>query len=247
MTYLNETSLIKVVTKQQNEKIGHFSIEPLLPGFGHTIGNSLRRVLLSSLYGSAIVSVRINDATHEFSTVTGVREDLIEIILNLKTIRIKNDSQEPVLITLDSKGPGKVTAADFKTPAGVEIISQDIYIAEVLKGGKISIEANVERGKGYLPTEKQDKNSLAVGMVAIDAIFTPVKKINYHVTNTRVGQSTDFDKIIFDVETDGTINAVDAFYNATRILIEQFSAINEQLPAKPTTPTKKSKPQKTTF
>lgn len=247
MNYLNETSLIKVVTEEQNEKIGRFSIEPLLPGFGHTIGNSLRRILLSSLYGSAIVSVRINDATHEFSTVAGVREDLIEIILNLKTIRIKNDNQEPISIILDFKGPGKVTAADFKTPAGVEIISKDVYIAEVLKGGKISIEANVERGKGYLPTEKQNKNNLAVGMVAIDAIFTPVKKINYHVTNTRVGQSTDFDKIIFDVETDGTINAVDAFNNATQILIEQFNAINEQLPIKSTTPAKKSKPNKATI
>ena len=229
MTYLTETSLIKINVDVENEKIGHFTIEPLLPGYGHTIGNSLRRVLLSSLYGSAISSVRINDATHEFNTIDGVKEDLIEIILNLKTIRIKSDNEEPFTITLDAKGPGKIFATDFKTPAGVEIINKDVYIAEISKKGKISIECNVWRGKGYLPTEKQNKENLPIGMIAIDAIFTPVKKINYHVTNTRVGQSTDFDKILFDIETDGTINAIDAFNSATTILIEHFNAISGQL------------------
>ena len=244
MTYLNETSLIKVTPEVENDNIGHFSIEPLPPGYGHTIGNSLRRVLLSSLYGSAITCVRINDATHEFSTVDGVKEDLIEIILNLKTIRIKSDNQDPIIITLDAKGPVKVKASDFKTPAGVEIITKDIYVAEVLKGGKISIEANIERGKGYLPTEKQNKDNLPVGMIAIDAIFTPVKKINYHVTNTRVGQSTEFDKIILDIETDGTINVVDAFNDASKILIEYFSIINEQLLPRKIAPIKKSNTRK---
>lgn len=246
MTYLPETTLLNIGTDIENERIGRFSLEPLLPGYGHTIGNSLRRVLLSSLYGSAITSVRINDATHEFSALDGVKEDLIELILNLKTVRIKNDNEEPVTITLDVKGPGKIMAGDFKVPSGVEIVNKDTYIAEVLKSGKISLEANIERGTGYLPTEKQNKDNLPIGMIAIDAIFTPVKKINYQVANTRVGQSTDFDKLIIDVETDGTIDVVNAFNTAIKILIEHFNIMNEQLAGNEIVSEDKPKKKKTT-
>lgn len=229
MTYLEESDLLKVEASHNSEKSTSFTIGPLLPGYGHTLGNALRRVLLSSLKGAAITAVRINDASHEFSVIKGIKEDLIEIILNLKSVRIHYSGDDPITINLNIKGEKKVTAADFNTPAGVEIANPEQEIAHVEKGSSIEIEAIVETGRGYIPTEKQNRDNLAVGMIAIDAIYTPIKKISYQVNNTRVGQATDFDKIILDIETDGSIDPSESLQAASSILIDHFSNIKNQI------------------
>lgn len=229
MSYLPETELVKVTASYTSPMSASFEIEPLLPGYGHTLGNALRRVLLSSLQGTAITSIRVNDTNHEFTSADGVKEDVIEIILNLKSVRILYTGSEPVTISLDVKGEKSVTAADFKVPAGVEIINTDQVIAHVDKGKSLQIEAIVETGKGYVPTEKRDRSTLPIGMIVIDAIFTPIKKINYVVTNTRVGQATDFDKIVLDIETNGSIDPATAFKTATEILSDHVRNIHDQI------------------
>jgi len=232
MSYLPETELVKVTATHTSPTSASFEIEPLLPGYGHTLGNALRRVLLSSLQGTAITSIRVNDTNHEFTSADGVKEDVIEIILNIKSVRILYSGSEPVTISLDVKGDKSVTAADFKVPAGVEIINKDQVIAHVDKGNSLQIEAIVETGRGYVPTEKRDRSTLPIGMIAIDSIFTPIKKINYTVTNTRVGQATDFDKIILEIETDGSIDPSTAFKTASEILSDHIAHIHDQIEIK---------------
>jgi DNA-directed RNA polymerase subunit alpha len=229
MAYLPEMDLVTLSQNIQSENEGQFIIEPLLPGFGMTLGNTLRRVLLSSLKGAAITAVKLNDATHEFTTIDGATEDIVAIILNLKGVRLNYEGTEPVTITLSVKGPQVVKAGDFKAPAGVEIINKDHIVAHIDKGATLTIEALVENGKGYLPTEQRKDHVLPVGMISIDAIFSPIKKIHHEVTNTRVGQATDFDTLTLDITTDGSLSASAALKQSINILTEYFTLIGSSI------------------
>lgn len=203
-----------------------FAIEPLHPGYGMTLGNSMRRVLLSSLAGAAVTAVKIEGASHEFTTLKGVSEDMIEVILNLKQLRLRFVGDEPVHLSLVKTGTGAVTAGDIKTPNGVEVVNKDLVIAH-LDGAKakVEMEIRVEQGRGYVPVESRPGEKLPVGMIAIDAIYTPIKRVRYSVENTRVGQMTNLDKLVLEVETDGTITAKDAVTQAAEILVGHFQVI----------------------
>lgn len=203
---------------------GVFEIEPLAPGYGYTIGNSLRRVLLSSLSGSAITSVKIDGVTHEFATVPHIKEDVLEMVLNIKDIKVKNLSDEPQVIKLSTKIAGEVTAAQIEKNAQVEIINPEQKIATLDKGGQLNIEMVVENGRGFYPTEDREKSS-EFGVIAVDAVFTPVKAVNYHVENTRVGQMTNFNKLVVEIITDGAKDPKDALYESIDGLIDYFSAL----------------------
>ena len=182
-----------------------FVIEPLEPGFGYTLGNSLRRTLLSSIPGAAVTSIRIDGVLHEFTTVPGVKEDVTDIILNLKELVLRSESDEPVTVYLKAKGPGAVTAADIAPPAGVEILNPDLHIATLGKGGSLEMELTVERGVGYRMADKNKKPRDPIGVIPVDSIFSPVRRVSYSVENTRVEQMTDRDRLILDVETDGSV------------------------------------------
>ena len=203
-----------------------FVIEPLFPGYGMTIGNSLRRVLYSSLSGSAITSVMIEGVSHEFTTIDHIREDVVEILLNLKNIRFMNTAEEPITLTIDVTGAKEVKAKDFDKDSRVEVINGDSHIATIAdKNGKLHLEVRVEQGMGYLPVEERKKERLPIGHIAIDAIFTPIVKISYEVENTRVGGRTDFDKLSIDIITDGTITPRAALEDASNILVDHFLKI----------------------
>lgn len=202
---------------------GKFLAEPLERGFGITIGNALRRILLSSLQGAAIVSVRIDGVQHEFSSVQGVVEDVTDIILNLKGVQVRMTTHEPRTIGIDVKGPKKVTASDIQCDHHVEVINKDHHIAEVLDGGSLKMEMIVKMGKGYAPAEKNVDEDLPIGTIPIDAIFSPINRINFDVTNARVGQQTDFDRLILEVWTDGSLLPADAVAYAARILQDQLA------------------------
>ncbi len=226
MAYLlPETALVEVKEVERDGFYAKFDIEPLAPGYGVTLANSLRRVLLASLDGAAITSVRIDGATHEFSTVPGVEEDVVELILNLKSLRFKLNSDEPVTLTLDKKGPGAVTAADFKKHADVEIMNPELHIATLDKKGRLALEITCEKGRGYVTVEMRRAEKLPLGTIAVDSIFTPIKKVHYNVENTRVDQMTNFDKITLEITTDGTIDPYDALKQSSQILIDHFSII----------------------
>jgi DNA-directed RNA polymerase subunit alpha len=204
-----------------------FEIGPLYPGYGMTIGNALRRVLISSLEGAAVTFVRIKGVDHEFTTVNGVLEDVIDIILNLKKVRFKLHKDEPTLVTLTVKGANAVTAADIKADADVEVINKDQHIATITDAKTtLEMEITVEKGIGYVPVEQRHKEKLGVGKIAIDGIFTPIKNVNFIVENIRVGQRTDYNKVILDVETDGSVSPEEALREASHILIEHFSLIH---------------------
>lgn len=222
---LPETNLLQIKQAEGEENQATFILEPLSPGYGVTIGNSLRRVLLSSLSGAAISSVRIDGVTHEFSTIPGVKEDVVELILNLKGLRIKLNGDEPTTIILEAKKSGEITAKDFKTNPLVEIVDPDFHIATLDKNGKLFLEAYIERGRGYIPTEMKKEQKMPLGTVAIDSIFTPVKKVRYDVENTRVGRMTNFDKLTLEITTDGTISPVEAMEQSARVLVEHFGLI----------------------
>lgn len=221
---INTPNSPKIIS--QNGDSATFEISPLHPGYGVTIGNSLRRVLVSSLEGSAITSVRIKGVDHEFSPMKGVMEDVIDIILNLKKIRIRSHSNEPVIISLEAKGKGEVKASAIKSTSDVEIVNKDEHICTITDD-KVSVEMEltVEKGVGYVPVELRGKEKLSVGKIAIDGIFTPIKNVNFTVDNIRVGQRTDFNKVLIDVETDGTISPEDALKSACDILLEHFTII----------------------
>jgi DNA-directed RNA polymerase subunit alpha len=205
---------------------GVYEIEGLYPGYGHTLGNSLRRIILSSLPGAAITSLKIDGVAHEFSTIQGVKEDVITIILNLKKVRFKLSSDESQTVTLSIKGAKKVTAADFTCPGGVEVSNGDQYIAELTdKSSELKIECTIERGLGYLPREQHQKERVDVGTIAIDAIFTPVRRVNYDVENMRVENRTDFNRLKITIETDGTISPTEALEKALYIMIHQLKAV----------------------
>ena len=226
MTKLQELSLMQIKPEKVEGNSGTFVIEPLLPGFGLTIGNAMRRVLLSSLEGAAITSVRIDGVTHEFSTIDGVVQDVVDIILNLKQVRFKIESDEPQMIILEAKGKKKVTAGDFKCPTGVEIVNKDLFIAELSEKGKFMLEATVQRGRGYLPTELRKEENLPIGVIALDASFSPVSRVNFNTQNTRVGKMTNFDKLLLEIDTDGTITPQVAMEQAASILVDHFNNIS---------------------
>jgi DNA-directed RNA polymerase subunit alpha len=202
---------------------GKFVAEPLERGFGITVGNSIRRVLLSSLQGAAIASVKIDGVLHEFSTIPGVKEDMTEIILNLKEIRLKLHTEGPKTIRVKAEGPRELTAGDILTGDAVEVLNHEHHIATLSKDSKISMEMVVKTGRGYVPAERNKEESQPIGTIPIDAIFSPIKKVNYTVTNARVGQRTDYDKLILEVWTDGSLNPEEAVAYSAKILKDQLS------------------------
>ena len=211
---------IEIAEISSDKTYGSFIIEPLERGYGTTLGNSLRRILLSSLPGAAISSIRIDGVLHEFSTIEGIKEDVCEIILNLKNIAIKNnsDSDEPRTAYIQASGDGNVFASDIKVDSNLEILNPDLHIA-TLSGAnaKLDIELTITTGRGYISAEKNKKDDHAIGTIPIDSIYTPTKKVNFSVENTRVGQNTDFDRLIIDVETNGTISPDEALSYGARI------------------------------
>lgn len=216
----------KIISQENNKAV--FEISPLYTGYGVTLGNSLRRVLLSSMEGTAAVKVKIEGVPHEFTTVPGVLEDVVDIILNLKRTRFKLLGQEAAKVNLDVKGEKEVKAKDLKLPTGVEVVNPDQLIATLTdKKAELVMEIEVERGIGYVPVEQRQKEKLSVGEIAIDAIFNPVRRVGYRVENIRVGERTDFNKLIMDIETDGSIRPQEALKKAVEILIEQFKAVGE--------------------
>lgn len=206
-------------------KYGRFVVEPLERGFGNTLGNSLRRVLLSSLEGCAVTSIKINGVLHEFSTVPGVKEDVTEIALNIKSLVPKLLDTAPKVVEIAAEGPCKVTAADIKHDAEVEILNPELHIATLSDDAKLNIEITLDRGRGYVPGErnKQLVGNNVIGVLPIDSIYTPVLKVNYTVDNTRVGQITDYDKLTLDVWTNGVINAQEAVSLAAKVLTEHLN------------------------
>ena len=202
---------------------GKFYAEPFERGFGVTIANSLRRILLSSLQGAAITSVKAEGVLHEFSTIAGVSEDMTEIILNLKGVKLKLLSDNAKTITISKKGAGVVTAADIKHDAGVEILNPEHHIATVGKGGKLFMELTVRLGRGYVPAEKNKTDDLPVDAIVIDSLFNPIIKVNHNVSNARVGQKTDYDKVSIEILTDGSVKPDDALAYAAKILKEQMT------------------------
>lgn len=200
-----------------------FVMEPLYPGYGVTIGNSLKRVLLSSMPGAAVTAVKMKWVDHEFSTIPNVKEDVLQIILNLKSLRLKVHTDEPVRISLKVKGEKVVTAADIKGTDLVEVVNPDLYICTLdNKNADFDLEMIVQQGRGYVPVEMRENEKLEVGMIAVDAIFTPIKNVNYEIQNVRVGQITNFDKLVVTMETDGTITGQEALNIAAHILVDHF-------------------------
>jgi len=204
-----------------------FSIEPLEPGFGYTVGNSLRRTLLSSIPGAAISSVRIDGVLHEFSTIPKVEEDVTDIILNLKELVVRSELEEPTTVYLKAKGPAEVTAGDIAPPAGVEILNPELHIATLGKGASLEMEMTVERGVGYRMADKNKKPRDPIGVIPVDSIFSPVRKVSYQVENTRVEQMTDRDRLVLDVETDGSVTPREAVASAGGTLLELVNLFAE--------------------
>ncbi len=212
---------IKVIEKKDNKAF--FEIEGLYPGYGVTIGNSLRRVLFSSLEGAAVTQIKIKNAHHEFSTIDGVFEDVISIILNVKQLSFKMHSLEPQKLILKVKGEKKITGADIELPTQVELMNKDLHIATLTdKKAEFEMELQVERGLGYVLANQEKNEKLEVGQISVDAVFTPIKNVNFRVENMRIGKRTDFDRLFLEVETDGTITPEDALSEAASTLVDHF-------------------------
>ena len=212
---------IEIQTDSATAEYGKFVAEPLERGYGTTLGNALRRILLSSLQGAGITSVRIEGVQHEFSTIVGVVEDTTDIVLNLKEIRLRMHSPEPRTITLEAKGPKRVKASDIQADPMVEILNKDRHIAELSENATLRMEMTVRMGKGYVPAERNLEENAPIGTIPIDAIFSPVRKVNFTVTNARVGQQTDYDRLLLEVWTDGSVLPADAVAYAAKILKDQ--------------------------
>jgi len=227
-TSLMEFQVPKIVQEHVEENRGVFVIEPLDRGFGYTFGNSLRRVLLSSLEGSAVTSVKIEGVAHEFTTLPGVREDVTDIILNLKNLICRLHGEAPEIeVRLQKKGPGTVTAADIQAPAELEILNPDLEIAHLSERGKLELTLTIGRGRGYVPAELNRGPQHTIGVIPIDSIFSPVRRVAYDVEAARVGQRTDYDKLILDVTTDGSIGPREAIAQAAEILIRQLAIFTD--------------------
>jgi len=232
----------KIIEGKDNKAI--FEIDSCYPGYGITLGNAFRRVLLSSLSGAAITGVKIKGIQHEFSTIPHVMEDVVQIILNLKQVRFKLHSQKAFKISLKVKGEKKVQAKDIKTSSELEVINKDAHIATLTnKKAELDMEIEVEPGMGYSPTEERKKGKIEIGKIAIDAIFSPVRKVTYSIENMRVGERTDYDRIRFNIETDGTISPRKAFLKAAQILVDHytiFAQLGEKSRRKVGIPTQKA-------
>ncbi len=213
----------RIVT--ETERSGTYEIDGLYPGYGFTLGNSLRRIILSSLPGAAVTHVKIPGVSHEFSTIEGVKEDVVTMLLNIRKIRFSILTDDAQTITLSVKGPQTVTAADFKLPGQVEVLSPEQHIAEVTGKGVFELEVRAERGLGYVPKETHQKERVDVGTIALDAIFSPIRRVNYEVENMRVGDRTDFNRLRILIETDGTITPREALESSIETMIHQLKAI----------------------
>lgn len=220
----------KIKEDKIDESRSVFSIEPFYPGYGATVGNALRRVLLSSLSGAAISSIKLEGVAHEFSAIPHVKEDMIEIIMNLRNIVFKSQTNEPVVIEISEKGPKTVTAKDFKLKSGIEIINPDQHIATLDKSAIFNLEVTIEKGRGYIPTEDKDLEKNDIGRIAVDSVFSPVKHVNLKVEHTRVGQMTNYEKVELEVATNGSITPREALTEGGKILVEHFSYIAEGKP-----------------
>lgn len=221
---INNPRLASVKSNGKNSAI--FTIEPLYMGYGNTLGNSLRRVLLSSIEGAAIVAFRANGATHEFTTLPGVKEDVVEIMINIKNIAIKSFSDKPVELKLEKKGAGVVTAGDIKANSDIEIINKDALICTIDDPkGKIDFDLVVSTGRGYLTIEDSSISRKHSDMIALDAMFSPIRRVRFSTESTRVGQNTDYDKLIITVDTDGSLTPQEAFEEAAAILVNQYQAL----------------------
>ncbi len=216
---------VEAVDEEENNR-QKFTVSPLEPGFGHTIGNSLRRTLLSSIPGAAITQVRFDDALHEFDTIAGVKEDVTDIILNLKDVVLISHSDEPLTLRLDVRGPSEVTAGDIRTPADVEILNPEIHIASLNTKGRLAFDLTVERGRGYLAADAS-RGSGTIGIIPVDAIFSPVRRVAFSIEPTRVEQSTNFDRLVLDIETDGSITPRDALASAGATLRALVQLVEE--------------------
>ncbi len=214
---------LEVETATLTESYGKFTCEPLERGYGITLGNSLRRVLLSSLQGSAVTTVRIEGALHEFTTVPGVVEDVTDIILNVKTLLIRMDDATPRTLVIDKQGEGEVTAGDIQCPTGVSVLRPDQHIATISKDGRLRMEMSCAMGRGYFTADQNKQENMPIGVIPIDSLFSPIQKVNYRVTNARVGHRTDFDRLSLEVWTDGSVRPEDAVAFAAKILKEQLS------------------------
>lgn len=209
----------------ESARSGVYEIDGLYPGYGYTLGNSLRRIVLSSLPGAAVTTVKIPGVSHEFSTIEGVKEDVITTLLNIRKLRLKILTNEPQVLSLSVKGPKIVTAEDFKVPGQVEILNPEQHIAEITGKTTLELEVHAERGLGYIPKEVHQKERVDIGTIALDAIFSPIRRVNYEVENMRVGDRTDFNRLRITIETDGTITAREALEKSIETMIHQLRAI----------------------
>ncbi|MCY6371530.1 DNA-directed RNA polymerase subunit alpha [Clostridium ganghwense] len=217
-----EKPKIECIEAAEDGTYGKFVIDPLERGYGITLGNSLRRILLSSLPGVAASSINIDGVLHEFSTVTGVKEDVTELILNVKGLALKMEGESAKTIYIDAQGLGEVTAADITSDGDIEIVNKDLHIATLDEDGKLYMEINVDKGRGYVSQNKNKRDDLPIGTIPVDSIYTPIKRVNFSVENTRVGQITDYDKLTIEIWTNGTIRPEEAISLSAKILIEHF-------------------------
>jgi len=220
----------EIEAAEADGNVQSFTISPLEPGFGHTLGNSLRRTLLSSIPGAAVTQVRFDDALHEFDVIKGVKEDVTDVILNLKDLVLRCSAEEPVTLRLDKRGPGEVRAADIQTTGDVDILNPDLYVANVNATGRLALDLTVEQGRGYLSAER-NKRTTTIGVIPVDAIFSPVRRVSFSVEPTRVEQATNFDKLTLEIETDGSITPRDALASAgdtLRKLVDLVADLSEQ-------------------
>jgi DNA-directed RNA polymerase subunit alpha len=209
----------------ESERSGIYEIDGLYPGYGYTLGNSLRRIILSSLPGAAVTHVKIPGVAHEFSTIEGVKEDVVTILLNIRKIRFKLLTDEPQTVTVSIKGPKEITAADLKLPGQVEILNPEQHIAEITGKATLELELRAERGLGYIPKEAHQKERVEIGTIALDAIFSPIRRVNYEVENMRVGDRTDFNRLRIVIETDGTLQPREALERSIETMIHQLKAV----------------------
>ena len=235
----------KVVSSKENK--GVFEIEALYPGYGVTLGNSLRRVLLSSLEGAAVTNVKIKGVSHEFATLPGLKEDILGVLLNLKQIRFRVFGDDPFSAILKVKGIKEVKAGDFKTPSQVEVVNKDLSLAHLTtSGAELEIEVQIAKGVGYEASENRHRGKEEIGTISLDAIYTPVKKVNFRVEQMRIGERTDFDRLILEIETDGTLSPETVLKEAAAILMRQFEIVGEGLKEEEIKPQESLKTKKKT-
>ncbi|MCX6809439.1 MAG: DNA-directed RNA polymerase subunit alpha [Candidatus Berkelbacteria bacterium] len=225
---LPDLNLLEIKTATSDEeKTGIFTIEPLSPGYGVTIGNTLRRILLASLEGYAIKKVKIEGVDHEYSTIKGMKEDVVDLILNLKTARFKLNSDEAATLELSAKGPKVVTTSDLKPTSEVDVVSEDQYLCTLEKGAKLNLEIEVDKGRGYVPVERRTDEKMPIGTILVDSIYTPVKKVKYDVENARVGGMTNYNRLVLEITTDGSVTPAKALSTAAKIMGEHLQIIVE--------------------